>query len=555
MSTTRSSRRVKWYATPPPPSPKIINLPRSKHTGRRRKQRPVANIRPMNVFMGHGNNDGNEYEEICTYNYKGKLEGLFGVEREFTRDFERRERVVEEEGEGGVVEEEKWRFQAEILRAECNFLRMERKFALKKLEKNRVRIERTLKSALQNLASGRKKLCEGKNMEAVLEEEMKELAEKLEELQSSYNESEDHELKKCKNFDKKALRLQRRLEKFGGLTDDECNKEVKKESNCEVNADSSILNCKGQIKSTDVQLLERKMEGLSKGMLDRMEKDFGSILGSSVASSASTSKRIEFPDHLSFSNRFSNHTKDPSVTQEGGNKCSGRCKVLVRRIVEQVRAETEQWSQMQEMLGQLRQEMEELQTSKDFWEKQALGSNNEIHILQSNVEEWRGKAIEYEKKTNKLQKEVDFVKAELEKMKKDQAKEIASTPKKATISLGKQIERETKNGLSCRMKGHCDVIGSSNRHEKVEPSKKDPQPLSLGKQLAREKRILISRLKENRPTNNEISSDGRRKGYNLVRSPFKDIGNSTSSSSTIVRQNSNAVFPLHCPEERIEDCF
>lgn len=73
------------------------------------------------------------------------------------------------------------------------------------------------------------------------------------------------------------------------------------------------------------------------------------------------------------------------MSQEGNNKCSGRCKVLVRRIVEQVRAETKQWSQMQEMLGQLRQEMEELQTSKDFWETQALASNQEIQSFISDV--------------------------------------------------------------------------------------------------------------------------------------------------------------------------
>lgn len=54
---------------------------------------------------------------------------------------------------GGGFEEEKWRFQAEILRAECNLLRIEREFALKKLEKNRVKMERTLRSAVQTLVS------------------------------------------------------------------------------------------------------------------------------------------------------------------------------------------------------------------------------------------------------------------------------------------------------------------------------------------------------------------------------------------------------------------
>lgn len=73
------------------------------------------------------------------------------------------------------------------------------------------------------------------------------------------------------------------------------------------------------------------------------------------------------------------------ASQEVNNKCSGRCKLLVRKIVEQVRAETEQWSQMQEMLGQLRQEMEELQTSKDLWEAKALASNDKIQSLESKV--------------------------------------------------------------------------------------------------------------------------------------------------------------------------
>ena len=57
---------------------------------------------------------------------------------------ERRERVEETES---------WRFQAEILRAECNFLRVEREFALKKLERNRVQMKRTLRSAVQTLVS------------------------------------------------------------------------------------------------------------------------------------------------------------------------------------------------------------------------------------------------------------------------------------------------------------------------------------------------------------------------------------------------------------------
>ncbi|XP_076884154.1 uncharacterized protein LOC143533185 [Bidens hawaiensis] len=281
--STRCRRSVKWHTSPLPPTPIIFtNLPR-RHTTRRRKTRAT------------GYKQSNEIIE--TYNYKGKLESLFGVEREFRRSL-----VVEDGGGGGG--------EVEMLREECNVLRKERKQVLKKLKKDQ----------------GRKKLCEGNNTEVVLEEEIRKLTEKLEELQSSY---------------------------IG-----------------EVNGDGSILTRKSQ---------------KSKGILDQMEKDYRSIVNNSAAGSASTSKRIDYSGHLSFSNRFYDQTKEPLVPREAGNKCSGRCKLLVRRMAEQVRADTEQWSQMQEMLGQLRQEMQELQTSKDFWETQALASNQEIQSVMTNV--------------------------------------------------------------------------------------------------------------------------------------------------------------------------
>lgn len=93
---------------------------------------------------------------------RGKLEALFDQERVFLKDgfpvalMDRGERRSEREsgsGGGGAVAEEKWRFQAEMLRAECNLLRMEREVTNKKLEKMKVRMERTLKSAVQALVS------------------------------------------------------------------------------------------------------------------------------------------------------------------------------------------------------------------------------------------------------------------------------------------------------------------------------------------------------------------------------------------------------------------
>ncbi|KAK3032966.1 hypothetical protein RJ639_035794 [Escallonia herrerae] len=306
MSITSTTRKPKWHPTPPPPpTPKILNLPR-----RTRRKRPQSRrVRPPIVSSA---------------NDRGKLESLFDQERVFTKEIpvvllnssERRERVEEEaeeeeSGGGGGFVEEKWRFQAEILRAECNFLRMERELALKKLERNRIQIERTLQSAVETL--GRERIYEGKNVSVVLQEEIGDLAEKLEELQRSSRVG-DSEVRNCSNFDKKASLLQRRLEKLGGLAEGKCMKEVRgmAEANfsikrdCEINKESLVSGCRSD-KSTDVERLRKKLEGLPKGMLDRMEEEYGSMLSttanSSVTSSASTSKRIEFPDSASFSTR------------------------------------------------------------------------------------------------------------------------------------------------------------------------------------------------------------------------------------------------------------
>uniref|UniRef100_A0A6N2MI24 Uncharacterized protein n=1 Tax=Salix viminalis TaxID=40686 RepID=A0A6N2MI24_SALVM len=136
---------------------------------------------------------------------------------------ERRERV--EERESVVMEEEKWRFQAEMLRAECNLLRMEREIAVKKMERRRVQMERILRSAVRTLLSVRKGICDGRDMRMVLDEEIQELTEKLERLQRRSG-VKDSEGRKCSNLDRQVSILRRRLEKFGGESDEICVKEI-----------------------------------------------------------------------------------------------------------------------------------------------------------------------------------------------------------------------------------------------------------------------------------------------------------------------------------------
>ncbi|KAF2312063.1 hypothetical protein GH714_027925 [Hevea brasiliensis] len=260
-----------------------------------------------------------------------------------------------------------------------------------------------------------------------------------------------------------------------------------------------------------MEALRKKVEGLSKGnLLERMEVEYGSMLStanSSASSSsyAATSKRFELLEISSSS--MIQPCKERKPYEE--RACSGCCKAIVQRVVAQVRAETEQWSQMQEMLGQVRNEMEELQASRDFWEDRALDSDHQIQSLNSAVKKWRRQALSSEAKANELQAQVSLLRAEMEKLRKEKT-------------------RETNRNK----------ISAANLHE-------SPNEM--------EKRVLVCRLKENGQANDdcckhqESLENGRKtsgSGLNtLKRSPFRDIGN----SSPLLRQNNRGVFPLHCP--------
>ncbi|KAH6812328.1 hypothetical protein C2S51_026090 [Perilla frutescens var. frutescens] len=396
-----------------------------------------------------------------------------------------------------------------MLRAECNLLRMEREFALKKLEKNRVKMERTLKSAVQTLLSGRKKIVEGKNA-AVLEEEIEDLAAKLDELQKN-SRIKVSEAANGSNFDHKACILQHRLEKLGGLYDENCVEELQQV------ADSCFPIAKGSTVSDC---------------------------------------------------RNDNKTADEAMLQE--NKCSGRCKAIVLRIVEQVRAETEQWSQMQKMLEQVRGEMEELQASRDYWENRAQNSDCEIQSLRHDVEEWKEKALDYEKQVNELEFKLSKDKMKKSKfdLRPDENKVILDLP---PVPLGAQLVKERlalschmmtyhTNGKSCKLVEDLTLQEMNIEENKKRRAKKDLPPLSLAKQLAKEKRSRIRSLKENSDKGNkQLLDDGRRRLYSnnnggvaSTRSPLRDIGN----SSPLARENHRAAFDYHSPESsRIRESF
>lgn len=68
---------------------------------------------------------------------------------------------------------------------------------------------------------------------------------------------------------------------------------------------------------------------------------------------------------------------------ESNSKCE--CREIVGKIMEQVKVESEQWNEMQAMLEQVRQEMLELQSSRDLWQRRAIASDINVRSLHAQV--------------------------------------------------------------------------------------------------------------------------------------------------------------------------
>ncbi|MBA0857435.1 hypothetical protein Goshw_012445 [Gossypium schwendimanii] len=480
---TSITRRAKWQYPPAQPTPRILHLPR-------RPRRKAPKPSPSKQLTWQKDR-------------KGVLERLFDQERSFasgavpvmlltpreSEEERRRGRVEEEEKRANThnsvvfVEEEKWRFQAEMLRAECNLLRMERKIAIKKMERRRVHMERTLKSALEILLSGRKNICEGKDVNLVLlDEQINDLVEKIEKLQKRTGVKE-LEVKKCSNFDKHVCLLQRQLQKFGfgGLSDEEiCVKEIREMAEASLsikisNEGSGSFASTSNHHNRNVESLRRKMDGL----LESMEEEYGSLFSTSDLSSSSSLQQSNKEEKMGHETRV----------------CSGHCKAIVERVVEQIRGETEQWSQMQDMLGLVRDEMEELHASRDFWEDRALDSDNQIQSLQSAVKEWRQRAVSSEAKAKELEAQIYVLRQEMERLRQGRDRKSVRPQIASPIN---QLEAQNET----------------------------------------EKRVLVCRLKEDDPN----PKDGRRKPQTCRRSPLTDIGNISTLKKQ--QQSGEATLPL-----------
>ncbi|CAM8967212.1 unnamed protein product [Rhodiola kirilowii] len=351
-------------------------------------------------------------------------------------------------------------------------------------------MERVLRSALQTLISGRDKVAaESGSMCESLDEEIEAMRCKLVDLQRASRTK----LFECHQRSISAFDDQDSESRGFALDENQIPKEIQEmaEASFSIHAGSATEDSlHGSSRFTDVEVLSRRMEEVNGSM--KLSK-----VGSSVASSASTSCRIEMPGLASSYSIRQGYYQERMGDDE--QPCSERCRAVVRRVTEQVRLETEQWCQLQEMVEKVREEMEQLQASRDMWEREALDSKNQILSLNSTVEEWKKKALSDEAKANGLQTQVQVLQEEL-KMARDEARTTTSPS----------------------------LQSAQNSNQK-------------------DKRVLICQLKENhnfKNVNNKgygAARDDKKQLEVPKRSPFRDIGN----SSPLMRQITKVVFPGH----------
>ncbi|URD76605.1 hypothetical protein MUK42_26079 [Musa troglodytarum] len=261
-----AARNGRWQ---PPPAPTILNLPRLP-----RRSRAAA---PRNPGLDRNLGDLADRERSARPLPQPASQVMM-VEAEATSAGESRR------DSGG---EERWRFQAEILRAECNFLRMEREVALRKLERNRTEMEIALKSAMETLVSGRKKIDGCGSVGTALDEEIEEL-EELKLGNSNRRKRSTGSSRKllrgsCRgDFDRRAFMLRRQQKKMEEDTGVKGIQEISVEAFAKKGPeaarhepedhDVAAYSNHSRLFTDDMEKLRKKMEGMSKGMLERMEE-------------------------------------------------------------------------------------------------------------------------------------------------------------------------------------------------------------------------------------------------------------------------------------------
>uniref|UniRef100_A0ACD5TVG4 Uncharacterized protein n=1 Tax=Avena sativa TaxID=4498 RepID=A0ACD5TVG4_AVESA len=532
MSARRPVRAQHGTATAAA-TPRILNLSRRSSAGGRpsrgraqQQPRPAPPPRPVNLG--------------ALFEMERRVRGLESAPASpppvpVSRATTTRAPPREEDASG--EQEEKWRFQAEILRAECNFLRMEREVALRKLDCHRGQMEAALKTAVETLASGRKKI-DGRGeagVAAALEEGIEDLEEMMEELRAEKQSGGrratsggTRELRRShgRNFDRQASSLRRRLEKMPPPIDAEpavCKdiREIAALPRTPPPAEHSDGDGHHvpSINMSDVEMLRVKMEGMSNGMRERMaeySRRLEAVAGDDSAgcqsrrcgnnkrhsrkASASCSQRswsggssngnvaAAFRQNGPIAASQKQNQQQKSVAEDCKLVASGSCcdcKEIVGKIMKQVRAESEQWTEMQDMLEQVRLEMQELQASRDAWRRRAMASDISLGSLNSQMLEWKQRALASEHHAEDLQKKVTELQGKLHTFKSHFP--APSLPGRAWSE-------------ACKMENPR--AAKSQHHHR--------SPQDCGKE--KEKHVLICRVRHS-------------PGVMLKRSPLREIGN------------------------------
>uniref|UniRef100_A0A804LG74 Myosin-related n=1 Tax=Zea mays TaxID=4577 RepID=A0A804LG74_MAIZE len=524
MSARRAAKSQHAAATP-----RIINFNLARRSGGGRPSRAAGRAQPRPPAPPAG---------------PVNLGALFEMERR-ARGLESApasppcSRAVLRSQEDAEEQEEKWRFQAEILRAECNFLRMEREVALRKLDRHRGQMEAALKSAVETLVSGRKKI-DGKGdvgLAATLDEGIEDLEEMMEELRVEESGrramSGVRELQRShgRNFDRQASSLRRRLEKMTPADPEPCIKDIREIAlpvpappppPAERSDDDERVH---GANTPDVEMLRMKMEGMSKGMRERMAEysrrleavasgdntgcESGkcgnrhsrkasassqrSWSGGSTASNGNAPSTLDAGPHGRSRQNVAAEKRQQQQTQIMAGECKlvgsascCHCREIVWKVMEQVKAESDQWTEMQEMLEQVRLEMQELQASRDAWQHRAMASDISLRSLNSQVLEWKNRAQASEQRVEELHREILELESKLHTFK-------AHLPAPAAIPNQKQWSD------ACKME-----------YPRAKPQ--HPRSQESGKEEIK-KHVLICRVK--RSPSSVLSK----------RSPFQEIGN------------------------------
>lgn len=127
------------------------------------------------------------------------------------------------------------------------------------------------------------------------------------------------------------------------------------------------------------------------------------------------------------------------------------------------------------------------------------------------MQEWKQRALSSENKKNELEAKLSLVYGDLEKLRKEQ--NAVQGIKFSPIPLDTQNELE-KRIVVCSSKGNSNVTENSKHNEVLRNGERKTHAAAS----ARGGLLALKRL------------------------PFRDIGN----SPLLTRQNSKAVFPLHC---------